>query len=98
MHRLPDALSHVEVEIGPLNALVPEGLLAAEVACSARSQLGTQRVSALRFADPWVQAIFGVLALFCLLPCGFTNREFRERLAPLLGLPVSAMTPGRPSW
>ena len=61
-------------------------------------QVGTQRVSALRFADPWVQAIFGVLALFCLLPRGFTNREFRARLAPLLGLPVSAMTTGRTSY
>jgi hypothetical protein len=61
-------------------------------------RVGAQRVSALRFADPWVQAIFSVLALFCLLPRGFTNREFRERLAPLLGLPVSAMTPGRTSY
>jgi len=61
-------------------------------------QVGAQRVSALRFTDPWVQAIFSVLALFCLLPRGFTNREFRERLAPLLGLPVSGMTPGRTSY
>ena len=61
-------------------------------------QVGTQRASALQFADPWVQALFGVLVLFCLLPRGFTNREFRERLAPLLGLPMSAMTPGRTSY
>jgi hypothetical protein len=61
-------------------------------------RVGAQRVSALRFTDPWVQAIFSVLALFCLLPRGFTNREFRERLAPLLGLPVSGMTPGRTSY
>lgn len=61
-------------------------------------RVGAQRVSALRFTDPWVQAIFSVLALFCLLPRGFTNREFRERLAPLLGLPVSGMTAGRTSY
>jgi hypothetical protein len=61
-------------------------------------QVGTQRASALPFADPVVQALFGVLVLFCLLPRGFTNREFRERLAPLLGLPLSAMTPGRTSY
>lgn len=61
-------------------------------------QVGTQRTSALRFADPVVQGVFGVLVLFSLLPRGFTNREFRERLAPLLGLPLSAMTPGRTSY
>ena len=61
-------------------------------------QVGTQRSSALRFADPVVQGVFSVLVLFSLLPRGFTNREFRERLAPVLGLPLSAMTPGRTSY
>lgn len=61
-------------------------------------QVGTQRTSALRFADPGVQALLSVLVLFCLLPRGFTNGEFRERLAALLGLPLSAMTPGRTSY
>jgi hypothetical protein len=61
-------------------------------------QVGTQRASAVRFADPWGQARLGVLVLFCLQPRGFTNREFRERLAPLLGMPRSAMTPGRTSY
>jgi hypothetical protein len=61
-------------------------------------QVGTQRTSALRFADPVVQGVFSTLVLFALLPRGFTNREFRERLAPLLGLPLSAMTPGRTTY
>ena len=61
-------------------------------------QVGSQRTSALRFADPVVQGIFSTLVLFALLPRGFTNREFRERLAPLLGLPLSAMTPGRTTY
>jgi hypothetical protein len=61
-------------------------------------QVGNQRASALHFADPGVQAIFSVLALFCLLPRGFTNREFRERLAPLLGVPLRTLTPGRTSY
>lgn len=39
-----------------------------------------------------------LLVLFCFLPRGFTNREFRERLAPLLGLDPGAMTPGRTSY
>ena len=60
--------------------------------------VGAQRTSALRFADPWVQALFSVLVLFCLLPRGFSNREFRERLAPLLGIPLSAMNPGRTTY
>ncbi len=61
-------------------------------------RVGTQRVSALRFATPCVQALLSVLVLFSLLARGFTNREFRERLAPLLGLPLSAMTPGQVSY
>jgi len=61
-------------------------------------RVGTQRTSALRFADAWVQALLSTLVLFCFLPRGFTNREFRERLAPLLGLALSAMTPGRTSY
>jgi hypothetical protein len=62
------------------------------------ARVGTQRASALCFADPMVQALFGVLVLFCLLPHGFTNLDLRERLAPLLGVPLSAMTPGRTSY
>jgi hypothetical protein len=61
-------------------------------------QVGSQRASAIRFADPWGQALLGVLVQFCLQPRGFTNHEFRERLAPLLGMPVSAMTQGRTSY
>jgi hypothetical protein len=61
-------------------------------------QVGTQRTSALHFADPVVQGLFSTLVLFTLLPRGFTNRELRERLAPVLGLPISAMTPGRTTY
>jgi hypothetical protein len=60
--------------------------------------VGTQRASALRFADPWVQALMSVLVLFCFLPRGFSSREFRTHLAPLLGLDPSAITPGRTSY
>jgi hypothetical protein len=60
--------------------------------------VGGQRVSALPFADPRVQALFSVLVLFCLLPQGFTNKEVREHLAPLLGLDPSAMTPGKMTY
>jgi hypothetical protein len=57
-----------------------------------------QRVSALPFAAPRVQALLSVLVLFCLLPQGFANKEVRERLAPLLGVDPSHMTPGKMTY
>jgi hypothetical protein len=39
-----------------------------------------QRVSALRFADPMVQAVWNALLLFDLLPIGFSIRELRDNL------------------
>ena len=45
-----------------------------------------QRTSALRFADPTVQALFSALVLFRMLPNGFSNRDLREPLAQFLGL------------
>jgi hypothetical protein len=56
--------------------------------------VGTQRASALRFADPRVQALFSVLVMFRLLPEGFANANLRAHLAPLLGLDPSQLTPG----
>jgi hypothetical protein len=61
-------------------------------------RIGQQRVSALAFADPMVQALLATLVLFCLLPRGFSNREVRERLALLLGLQPAALTPGRMTY
>ena len=43
-----------------------------------------RRTSALRFGDPRVQALLAALLAFRLLPEGFANREFRERVGPLL--------------
>jgi hypothetical protein len=57
-----------------------------------------QRVAALRFPDARVQAVLSALVLFRLLPEGFTNRELRAVLAPLLGLAPSAMTSGMMSY
>ncbi len=45
-----------------------------------------QRVAALRFTDPRVQAVFSALVAFRLLPQGFANHDLRALLAPLLGL------------
>jgi hypothetical protein len=57
-----------------------------------------QRVPALPFADPRVQMLFSALLLYCLLPHGFSHRDLREHLAPLLGLAPSAMPPGRVTY
>lgn len=57
-----------------------------------------QRVSALRFADPMVQAVWNALLLFDLLPAGFSNRNLRSNLAALLGQPVEQFTQGRMTY
>jgi hypothetical protein len=45
----------------------------------------SQRVSALRFADPRVMALFQALTAFTHLPRGFRNRDLRPHVAALLG-------------
>jgi hypothetical protein len=57
-----------------------------------------QRGPALRFGDPRVQALLSVLVVFRLLPNGFSNRDLRGLLAPLLGLDPSHMTAGRMTY
>ncbi len=57
-----------------------------------------QRASGLPFGDARVQALFSTLVVFCLLPRGFTNRDLRRYLAPLLGLDPSHLTAGRMTY
>src|SRR5246500_2862586 len=57
-----------------------------------------QRVSALRFGDPRVQALFAVLLIFSLQPQGFRNRELRPLLAQALGLDNEQITQGKMSY
>ena len=61
-------------------------------------QVNSQRTSALRFADPQVQALCSALLLFQLLPTGFSSRKLRENLAPLLGLQPDELTQGRMTY
>lgn len=61
-------------------------------------QVESQRASALRFADPQVQALWSALLLFQLLPTGFSNRNLRENLAPLLGKKPADLTQGRMTY
>jgi hypothetical protein len=53
-----------------------------------------QRVSALRFGDPRVQALFGALCRFSHLPDGFRNRDLRPLVAALLGRELASYTAG----
>ena len=57
-----------------------------------------QRASALRFADPMVQAIWNALLMFDLLPTGFCNRQLRSNLAVLLGQSEDQFPQGRMSY
>ncbi len=57
-----------------------------------------QRVAALRFTDPRVQALFSALVAFRLLPQGFANHELRVLLAPLLGLLPDQFTQGQMTY
>lgn len=57
-----------------------------------------QRASALRFAEPLVQALFSALLIFRLLPRGFSNRELRDHWAPLMGKMAQSITPGQMTY
>lgn len=61
-------------------------------------QVGTQRASALRFADPQVQSLWNTLLLFPLLPSGFSNHNLREHWASFLGQSPEQISPGRMTY
>jgi hypothetical protein len=62
------------------------------------AEVDGQRASALRFADPLVQALFSALLVFRLLPRGFSNRELRDHWAPLVGKTSQSITPGQMTY
>ncbi|MDH5670778.1 MAG: hypothetical protein OEZ06_01425 [Myxococcales bacterium] len=57
-----------------------------------------QRGSALRFGDARVLALLSALVMYCHLPRGFTNKELREHVAQLLGLPPGHFTQGKMTY
>lgn len=62
------------------------------------AEVNGQRASALKFADPVVQALFAALLVFRLLPRGFSNRELRDHWAPLIGKPSESITAGQMTY
>jgi hypothetical protein len=57
-----------------------------------------QRVAALRFTDPRVEALLSALVVFRLLPHGFTHTELRTLLAPLLGVHPDQISAGQMTY
>jgi hypothetical protein len=57
-----------------------------------------QRVAGMRFTDDRAQALFSVLCMFRLLPRGFTNRDLREHLEPLLGRAPGTLSSGQGTY
>jgi hypothetical protein len=56
------------------------------------------RIPGLRFGDPRVHALLRALLIHRLLPHGFTNRELRTLLAPLLGTTPQDITAGKMTY
>jgi hypothetical protein len=56
------------------------------------------RIAGLRFTDPRAQAVLHALLVFRLLPDGFTNRDLRDLVSPLLGGDTQQMTPGQMTY
>ncbi|WP_420497809.1 hypothetical protein [Parafrankia soli] len=57
-----------------------------------------RRVAGMRFTDPRTQALLSAILVFRLLPNGFTNRDLRDHLAPLLGRDPSTISSGQMSY
>jgi hypothetical protein len=60
--------------------------------------LDGRRTAALRFGDARVHALLAALVVFRLLPNGFTNRDLRAHVAPLLGRAADALTAGQMTY
>jgi hypothetical protein len=56
------------------------------------------RIPGLRFGDPRVHALLQALLIHRLLPRGFTNRELRTLIAPLLGSSPEDITAGKMTY
>jgi hypothetical protein len=59
---------------------------------------GGTRIPGLRFGDPRVHALLQALLIHRLLPRGFTNRELRTLIAPLLGKTPEDITAGKMTY
>jgi hypothetical protein len=56
------------------------------------------RIPGLRFGDPRAHALLQALLIHRLLPHGFTNRDLRALIAPLLGTTIEDITAGKMTY
>ena len=75
-----------------------EGAAALAALTQPVTSLAGTRTAGMPLTSPRVQALLSALCVFRLLPHGFTNRDLRTCLAPLLGLTPEAMTSGQISY
>jgi hypothetical protein len=59
---------------------------------------GGERTPGLRFTDPRAHALLHALLVFRLLPRGFTNRDLRALVAPLLGRDPDGVSAGQMTY
>lgn len=59
---------------------------------------GNQRVSGLKFGDPRVMALLQTLCIFMIVVIGFTNKELREKAAPLMGKTTDEYGPNKMTY
>jgi hypothetical protein len=59
---------------------------------------GGERTAGLRFTDPRAHALLHALLVFRLLPRGFTNRDLRALVAPLLGRDPDGFSTGQMTY
>jgi len=57
-----------------------------------------QRAAGLRFGEPRAMALLAAISAYRLLPQGFSNRELREYVAPLLGIPPEQYGRGKMTY
>ena len=69
----------------------------AEISEPVHTETG-QRVAGMRFTDERVQALLSVLCIFRLQPQGFTNRDLRDHLEPLLGRLPGTISSGQGTY
>ena len=75
------------------DGVLPAASLFERLQLPTRSPTG-QRVSALRFGDPRIHALFGALCRFSHLPDGFRHRDLRPLVAALLGRALASYSAG----
>ncbi len=72
-----------------------EGTAALEAVSNPVIASSGTRIAGMRITDPRVQSLLAAVCVFKLLPGGFTNRDLRNCLAPLLGRHPGDMTSGQ---